>query len=231
MIGIRTLGIVAVGLVLSTHALESQDRARYRDFKLGGDLASIGALTGVAASAATTIHSRPAMLQELLWRRPYAASGTALADIDPVREIAFSFYNNQLSKMVVDYDRDRTAGMTDTDLVEAISSEYGPRVKPGVRAGQPAAPPIDDQSGTPIARWGDGDYAVVLYRSSYASGFRMIVTSPRLEALTRTAVAQAVRLDDREAPQREIARQKKEADDLRASQEKSRLANKATFRP
>jgi hypothetical protein len=231
MINTRTLAVGALGFILWTHALEGQDRSRYRDFKLGGDLASIGALTGVAASEAKTIHSRPAMLQELLWRRPYASSGTPPGDVDPVKEIAFSFYNDQLSKMVVDYDRDRTAGLTDADLVEAISSEYGPRVQPGVRAGQPAAPPIDDQSGTPIARWGDGDYAVVLYRSSYASGFRMIVTSPRLEALTRTAVAQAVRLDGREAPQREIARQKKEADDRRASQEKARLANKATFRP
>ena len=231
MISIRTLGIVAVGLVLSTHALESQDRARYRDFRLGGDLASISALTGVAASEAKTIHSRPAMLQELQWRRPYAASGTAAADIDPVREIAFSFYNDQLSKMVVDYDRDRTAGLTDADLVEAISSEYGPRLKPGVKAGQSAAPPIDEESGTRIARWGDADYAVVLYQSSYASGFRLIVTSPRLEALARTAVAQAARLDEREAPQREIARQKREAEDRRESEAKARLANKAAFRP
>ena len=36
---------------------------------------------------------------------------------------------------------------------------------------------------------------------------------------------------DREAPQREIARQKKETEDTRASQEKSRVANKAAFRP
>ena len=43
MSSIRTLGIVAVGLVVSTHALESQDQARYRDYRLGGDLASISA--------------------------------------------------------------------------------------------------------------------------------------------------------------------------------------------
>src|SRR5215212_4764191 len=150
MISIRPLGIVAVGLVLSTHALESQDRARYRDFRLGGDLASISALTGVAASDAKTIHERPAMLRELVWRRPYVPSGAAPAATDPVKEIAFSFYNDQLSKMVVDYDRDRTAGLTDADLVDAISTEFGPRLKPGVKAGQP--PAIDEESGTPMAR-------------------------------------------------------------------------------
>lgn len=234
MISIRSLGVVGVvGVVavLSTHALESQDRARYRDYRLGGDLASISALAGVAASGAKTIQQRPAMMQELLWRRPYSVSGAATAEIDTVKEIAFSFYNDQLSKMVVDYDRDRTAGLTDADLVDAISTEFGPRLKPGVQTGQPAAPPLDQESGTRIARWGDADYAVVLYRSSYASGFRLIVTSPRLEALARTAVAQAARLDEREAPQREIARQKKEADDRAESEAKARLANKAAFRP
>ena len=81
------------------------------------------------------------------------------------------------------------------------------------------------------AGWGDADYSVVLYRSSYASGFRMIVTSLRLDTLARTAEAQALRLDERDAPTREIARQKKAADDTRASHEKARLANKAGFRP
>ena len=90
---------------------------------------------------------------------------------------------------------------------------------------------VVEESGTRVARWGDADYSVVLYRSSYASGFRMIVTSVRLDALARTAEAEAVRLDERDAPRREIARQKKEADDKRAAQEKARLANKAGFRP
>ena len=229
MINIRTLGIGALGLVLSTHSLESQDRSRYRDFKLGGDLASISALTGVAASEAKTIHQRPALMQELLWRRPYSLSGRAPAETDPVKEIVFSFFNDQLSKMVVDYDRDRTDGLTDADVADAISIEYGPPLKPA--AGRAAAPPIDEESGTRIARWGDAEYSVVLYRLSYASGLRLIVTSPRLEALARAAVQQASRLDEREAPQREIARQKKEAEALRLAQEKSRLTNKATFRP
>jgi hypothetical protein len=232
MINIRTLAICALGLVLSAHSLHSQGgRSRYRDFQLGGDLPSISALTGVAASEAKTIHSRPAIMQELQWRRPYAMSGTPPAQTDAVQQIVFSFYNDQLSKMVVDYDHDRTAGMTDADLIDAISTEYGPQLKPSARIGRGAASRVEDESGTPVARWGDAEYAVVLYRSSYASGFRIIVTSPRLEALARTADAQATRLDEREAPQREIARQKKETDDARASQDKSRLANKAAFRP
>jgi hypothetical protein len=133
--------------------------------------------------------------------------------------------------MVVDYDRDRTAGLTDTDLIDAISVTYGPRLKPGVRAGRGLPSQIEQESGTPVARWGDVDYSVALYRSSYAGGVRVIVTSPRLEALARTAETQSARLDESEAPQREIARQKKETENTRVAQEKARLANKAAFRP
>jgi hypothetical protein len=232
MIRMRPLAICALGLALSAPSLlHGQGRSRYRDYQLGGDLPSISALTGVAASEARTIHLRPAMMQELQWQRPYSVSGTTAAQTDPVKQIVFSFYNDQLSKMVVDYDRDRTAGMTDADLIDAITTEYGPQMKPAVRTSRAAASQVEDQSGTPVGRWGDADYSVVLYRSSYESGFRLIVTSRRLDALARTADAEAARLDEREAPKREIARQKKETEDLRSTQEKARLVNKAAFRP
>jgi hypothetical protein len=229
----RALAVGALGLVLAAGSVQGQNRSRYRDYPLGGNLPSISALSGVAASTAKTIHLRPAMMQELEWQRPYAKSGATPAVIDPVKQIVFSFYNDQLSRMVIDYDRDRTAGMTDADLIDAISTEYGPRLKPGVGLGRGGPSEIERESGTAVARWGDADYAVVLYRSTYTymSGFRIIVTSPRLEALARTAEAQALRLDEREAPQREAARLKKEADEARAADETARTANRATFRP
>jgi hypothetical protein len=168
-------------------------------------------------------------MQELRWQRPYSSSATP-SQTDSVKQIVFSFYNDQLSKMVVDYDYERTAGMTDADLIEAISVDYGPRVKPGARTGGGTLTRVEEESGTLVARWAGADYAIALYRG-FSSDVRLIVASPRLEALARTASVQATRLDDREAPQREIARQKKEAEDARASQEKSRIANKAAFRP
>jgi len=121
--------------------------------------------------------------------------------------------------------------MTDADMIDAISTEYGPRLNTGVKAPVTQSSRAEEESGTPVARWGDADYSVVLYRSSYRSGLRIIVTSPRLEALARTAGAEAVRLDQREAPGLEIARQKKETEDARAAEEKARLANKPAFRP
>ena len=222
------LGASVLGLMLSASAVQGQSAGHYRDFQLGADLPSVSALTGVAASAAKTLHTRPAVLQDLEWTRPYASSATA---VDPVQQIAFSFYNDQLFRLVIEYDRNRTEGMTDADMVEAISAMYGPPAAPAPRANRAPLTAIDEESGTRVAEWGSDEYDAVLYRSLYASEFRMVVTSVRLNALARTAEAQAIRLDERDAPERERARQKKEADAEQASQEKARVTNKAAFKP
>jgi hypothetical protein len=217
---------VALSLLVAIPPVYAQAPSGYRDYHLGADLASTSALAGAATSDATTIHSRPALIQELRWQRPYSAKD------DAVQQIVFTFYNDQLSKIVVDYDHDRTAGMTDADLIEALSAPYGLPVKTTLRNRAAAVSQVEQESGTILARWGDAELSVVLYRSAaYGSGFRIIVTSPRLEAFARTATAKASQLDDREAPKREMERQKKETDDARAAQAKARIANKAAFRP
>jgi hypothetical protein len=197
------LGLLAIGLVFAAAPLHGQDRAGYRDFQLGTTVASVSALTHVAPSQAKTIHQRPAVLQELEWR-PRFTSGSVPAPADPVRQIVFSFYDDQLSKLVVDYEKERTEGMTEADMIDGISAMYGPAVL-AVSKKPTAASRQDADSGTPVATWGDADYAVVLYRSTdyyehSALRFRVIVTSSRLDALAQTAAAQAVRLDAQEAP-------------------------------
>jgi hypothetical protein len=88
------------------------------------------------------------------------------------------------------------------------------------------------ESGTPVASWGDTEHAIVLYQTSaYRAAFRLVVTDTRLDSLARKAQAQAQRLDQREAPQREVARQQKEIDDGRVAAAKARAANKGVFRP
>jgi hypothetical protein len=230
MMNSRTLALGAFALLLSTQSLEGQGRAQYRDFQLGGDLASVATLAGVAPSEAKMIHQRPALMQDLEWRPAHWMSQSITVQTDPVQQVTFSFYNDQLFRVVVDYDRQRTDGLTEGDMIEAISQAYGPPLKLVVKRTS-AATAYDAESGAPIGRWEGADYAVTLFRASYATTFKMIVTMPRLDALARAADTQSVRLDAREAPQREIARQKKEVDDARAVQEKARVANKATFRP
>ena len=140
-------------------------------------------------------------------------------------------YNNQLFRVIVDYGRDRTDGMTDADMIEAISAVYGTSVKRVPGAGRVASR-VEIESGSPVARWEDAGHAVVLYRtSSYREAFRLIMTEPALADLAGKAAIQAMRLDEQEAPGREIARQKKERDDGRAADEKARIANKGVFRP
>jgi len=72
----------------------------------------------------------------------------------------------------------------------------------------------------------------VLYQtSSYGAAYRLIVTDMGLDDLARKAGTQAGRLDDQEAPAREVARQKKERDDARDAAATARAANKGAFRP
>jgi hypothetical protein len=221
-----------VGVLVLTCGLDGQGLTRYRDFELGSDMASVSALTGVASSEAKMIHQRPAVLQDLEWRPLHWDAHSTAASTEPVEQVRFSFYNDQLFRVVVDYAHERTEGMTGPDMVEAISAVYGPPLPRPARAAVGAASRFESESGSPVARWGDADHAVVLYQtSSYGAPFRLVVTELRLEDLARKAETQARQLDEQEAPRREIARQKKEHDDARAASEKARVANRRVFRP
>lgn len=224
--------VCGFGIVWATHSLQGQSWSQYRNFALGSDVAAVSAATGVVGSEVKTIHQRPAVLRDLEWRPPrWAPQGTA-PSTDPVERVIFSFYNDQLFRIVVDYSRERTAGMTQADLIEALSATYGAVRPKTARPASRAASQLEIESGSPFARWGDAEHSVVLYAtSSYRTAFRLIVTdTPRAE-LARKADAEAQRLDVQEAPQREIARQAKERDDERAAAAKARSTNKDVFRP
>ena len=232
MINARALAISIVGTVISIHGLDAQHLPKYRNFELGSNLASVSTLAAVDPSEAKTIHQRPAVMQDLEWRLSRWVSGSSAPSTDPVEKIVFSFYNDQLFRLVVDYDKERTEGMTDADMVAALSATYGAPHKRTGRIPPRVGSRLETESGAAVARWGDAEQSVVLYRTSmYGTAFRLMVTEPRLDDLARKAEAQAIRLDVQEAPRREIARQNKEAEDGRAAKEKARLANRAAFRP
>lgn len=222
----------ALGIVLSANALAAQDLGRYREFQLGSDVGAVSTVTGVSVSEVKVVHQRPAVIQELTWRPRYAVRRSSDPEADAAEQIVFGFYNDQLFRLTVDYDRERTEGLTDADMIEAISAIYGAQLKPTVSRTRQAPSSYGEEPGTPVARWENADYSLMLYRSaSYAASFRLVMTAGPLAALARTAAARAVVLDAREAPQREAAREKKEADDRRAAEEKARSTNKTTFRP
>lgn len=219
-----------IGLLLvSAQTVNAQETFRYREFQMGSDLVSVAKLTSTPATAAKSIHTRPADMKDLEWR-PRNYSGSASPQSDPVDVMLFRFYDNQLFKIIVDYDRRRTEGMSAADMIEAISATYGPVSQvpsrqygtPTVRYGFPD---------TPLAVWGDADHSVTLLRVAYPAAFRLVVVSTRLDDLARAASVSALRLDAIEAPQRERDRQKREADASAAAQEKAKTENKAQFRP
>jgi hypothetical protein len=220
-----------MALVAGASSASAQTPSRYRDFVLGSNVSAVALQLGVATTEAKLVHERPALIQDLQWRTPYFMSGSNETQKDPVQEMTFSFYNDQLFRISIGYDRQRTVGMTDADMVAALTATYGPAAKPRPRTGPMFASRLDADSGTPIAQWGDAESSVILFRSSIGTGFEVTVASSRLEALARAADTQAMRLEEREAPQRELARQKQDAETERASQEKARATNKAAFRP
>ena len=231
MISAKRVVIAVVGAVLSAQVLFAQDLSTYRDFHLGMPLASVTTQTKTNLAEARVIHQRPAVIQELAWRpRPVRAESSR--QTDPVQQMVFSFYNDELFRIVVTYDREKIEGLTEKDVIESMSAMYGAATTPAPPVSSaPLSQTSRDNGDTVIARWEDGQYSVNLIRASYGSSLSMVSFSKQLDALARAAVTESVRLDKQEAPQREIERQKQQESDTRVAQEKARLANKPPFRP
>jgi len=168
------------------------------------------------------------VIQELEWRPQHFVASSTPAD--SVQAVLFSFYNGELFRIVVNYDQIRTEGLTDEDMVEAISARYGTAIKPAATIILFSSSQVYNDSERVIARWENSRYSFNLFRSSYQPTFGMLVFSKRLDPLAQAAGIEVLRLDKQEAPQREIALQKKPDEENRAAQAKARLVNKAAFR-
>ena len=217
----RTLSLIALATV-SVPFVRAEDLSRYRAFQLGSSLTVIVKQAQAQPSEVKLIHQIPATIQELEWR-PRSPS-----EKDSVRQVLFTFYNGQLCRMVVDYDRFNTAGVTAEDMIEAISRKYGPATRP---VAEIVIPSTYSESVKVLARWEDAQYSFNLVRFSIEDNFGVIVFSKQLDASARTATVESLRLEALQAPQREADRQKKEDDENHIQQEKARLVNKPAFRP
>jgi hypothetical protein len=220
------LAVVASTLlfVASVHA---QDLSGYHKFTFGADVSAIAKQAGLKPADAKTIYQQPAMLQDLEWR-PKSTHGPAPIEAASVKDVVFSFYNGGLSRIAITYDRDSTEGMTADDVIDAVSSTYGPAAKP---AEEMLFPSFYAETVKVLARWEDAQYSFSLVRSSYPLTFALVGISKRLDALAVDATTQAKIVEAKEAPQKEIDRRTREEAASRTQQEKSRQANKAGFRP
>ena len=219
------LFLIAVVLVLSSQLVSAQDLSRYRVYTLGSNLDFVLAASGARPADTKVLHERPAKIQELEWRAPYAHSGNEL--VDPVRGIIFSFCDDALYQVLVSYDRDRTDGLSNSDIVDSLIAAYGTPV-PGSARNRPLEAPPDT---VVLAQWDSSASTLTLLRGVYSAEFQLILTAKALSTRARGAVREAARLDTADAPRRELEQRKKEAADATAARNKIRTTNKAAFRP
>ena len=219
----RALAIASV-VALGTHSVAAQDLLRYRAYTLESSVAEVVKISEARDSDVKSLHERPARIQQLEWRPPYALRGAEGAD--PVQDIIFRFYNGEL---LVTYDRGRMEGLTNDDVIASVSAAYGvPPLRPAGARSVPAAEMAADT--TVVARWEDQSALLILTRGSYPPQYQVTLTSKTLNGPARAAIKEAGRLDAKEAPQREVDQRTKQAADARVANEKARVTNKAAFR-
>lgn len=220
MKAIRCSILCFIAVLLTAPLLRGQDLSKYRHFTLGMSLTRVLERTDQKMADVKVIHSRPALIQELTWW-PTSSPGTPSRP-EAVEQMLFSFYNGELYKMSVTYDRSSTEGLTDEDIVKSITAKYGPATYVALAIDFAA-----NETQQPVASWEDSQYSLNLVRSSFTGGFQLVIYSKKVNVEAELALAEAVRLDKQEGPQREAERLKKETDAL----EVARLKNQKSFRP
>lgn len=226
------IALIAVSLV-ALFACEgaAQGFFKYREFEFGTDIDTVAKQLHMNASAATTVHRRPEVIQTLSWRQfSYLSSLSSSPKPDSLQTLRFDFYNGALARIVVGYDPVQVQGLTVEDIAEAISTVYGrpSSVDTTVVVSEPGR---NEESRPVLARWEDPDYSYSLFSSTYGSSFGVVAISKKLDLMATVAVREAHRLDELEAPLREAERLKKAEQDRQAAWDKARLQAKPNFRP
>jgi hypothetical protein len=190
---VRRTVLASLLLAMAPAGAIAQDRLQYRTYTLGDDLASVTLQAGLSVPAATDGPAAHDAVQELRWQARHARRGAAPTG-DPVERLIFSFYEQRLFRIVIDYAGDRTAGMTEGDMVTAVSRLFG---TPTRRIASPTV--VGSAPGQPaagiVAEWVFGDQSVALIALQDGTTFRMIVSSARDEALALAAGADKVPTD------------------------------------
>jgi hypothetical protein len=218
------------GLVCTTQMSSAQASPfRYRAYALGSNVAAILELTKGRTSDVRTAHARPARIEEISWVAPYTSTGPGASD--PVGRILFGFFDDQLYRVVVTYDRDRIEGLTNADLVTSLSPTYGTPLRGRAKPAESALPGDAFSDAAVVAQWEDPTAIVTLTRDTYSRQVQLVLSSKALSPLAQAAAREAVRLDVREAPQRERDERTKTKAAADAEARATREANKDAFHP
>jgi len=221
---LRSSILCLIALLLTTPLLHAQDLSKYRNFSFGMSLATVLKHTDQKLADVKVIHDRPALIQELIWWPPSSSGPSSRAD--SVEQILFSFCNGELYKISVTYDHASTEGLTALDMIKVISAQYGQATSVVPEAGSATNEQYEVRQKL-VATWEDSQYSFNLVRSFFTDRFGLVIYSKRVNAEADLAIAEAVKLDKQEGPQREAERQKKETKDLEVVRQK----NLKNFRP
>ena len=225
---IRTGSLGILCGVLGLSMVSAEDFGTYRGFRFGSNLATVAKQAAIDPSQARLVHQRPALIQELEWRPSLFNRPEHLLMSDPVENGLLYFDDGRLFRIVVTYDRDKVEGMTAEDMIAAISLTYGVATRP---AAEIAYQSNYGETAQVLARWEDSEYSCNLVQTGNRLSFALVLYSKRVDALAETAIAEAVRLDKIEAPQRAIDLRKQQETDSRLALEKARSVNLPNFRP
>lgn len=227
--------MLMVGAVVLAPLVAAQDLASYREFRLGTTLTTVAKQVRMKPTEARTIYQLPALIQELEWQAPYL---DPKRPADSVRGILFSFYNGELFRLVVTYDRERTEGLTVEDFSAALSGKYGTASKPSdelrlvsIYFTHDGGKIVTERSEKVISRWEDAEHSYNLIQSYPSAPFGLVIYAKRLATLAQTASLEAVRLEQQDAPRKELERQKQLAEAARVQLVEARRTNKTVFRP
>ena len=222
---IRSLALCLIVMLFMPLLLHSQDLSKYRGFSFGINPAAVLKQTDMKMADVKTLHSQPALIQELTWWLPMLPGNSYQAD--SVREILFTFCNGQLYRMSATYDRSAIEGLTAEDLMHSIAAKYGPPIDPVTEIDLSTGERHGGPEEKIVAHWEDAKYSLTLSRSYLANGFTLVMFSLQANAAADEAIAKAIKLEEQQGPQKEADRQKKEADELALA----RLKNLQGFRP
>ena len=112
-------------------------------------------------------------------------------------------------------ERDRNRGLTESDMVQSMSSVYG-TAAPGSSAKTPGT----------IAQWEGTDTLLSLFPPPYYAGFELVLSSKATMALAEQAILESARRNRIDAPRFEAALRRNAWPDARLADEKASLVKK-----
>jgi hypothetical protein len=219
--------MLLIGATIASGTAEPTAISSYRNIALGDSVSVVVQRLDALATDVKVLHDRGSLVQELTWRPHRFVSGTAVT-YDPLAEMVLTFHKDQLVRIVATYDRERTQGLTDTDLRDSLTNVYGVATLRSTPT-QPAVLPTAPRQ--TIGRWEDAETLLLLWREEYPSRVGLTITAVTADEALQAAITSGLRLDVAEGPQRELDQRAAAAAAIKARDEKIRLDNKAKFKP